>query len=53
MKKQLNQQQQIFWKGNICEEIKWETLTSKKELVVIIKGQFYSVKINQLSNKQK
>jgi hypothetical protein len=50
MKKQINKQQPIFFKGILCEEIKWETLTPKKELVVIIKGQFYSVKINQLNN---
>jgi hypothetical protein len=50
MKKELNQQQQIFWKGNICELIKWETLNSKNELVVKINGQFYSVNINQLKN---
>ena len=53
MKKELNQQQPIFFNGNICEQIKWETLTSKKEVAVKIKGQFYSVKIQQLTNKQK
>jgi hypothetical protein len=51
MKKELNQQQPIFFNGNICEQIKWETLNSKNELVVKIKGQFYSVNINKLNNK--
>ena len=50
MKTNLNQQLPIFWKGNLCQLVKWETMTAKKEIAVKIDGQFYSVKITELTN---
>lgn len=48
--KKLNQQKQIFFNGQLCTFIFWETLTAKGELAVKTERGFYNAKIKELKN---
>lgn len=50
METKFNKQLPIFWKGNLCQLIKWETLTFGGELKAKIKGKFITININDLTN---
>jgi hypothetical protein len=48
--KNLNQQKEIYFKGQLCTFIYWDTLTSKNEVAVKIGTGIYSVNIKSLKN---
>ena len=48
--KTLNQQEKIFFKGQLCLFIFWETLTAKGEVAVKTERGFYNAKIKELKN---
>jgi hypothetical protein len=50
MKTTLNQQAPIFWKGQLCKFIKWESLTFGGKLKIKINKKFIEADINELSN---
>jgi hypothetical protein len=50
MKPELNQSKPIFWKGNKCKLIKWETLNFGGKLKVKINTRFIEVDISELTN---
>jgi hypothetical protein len=50
MKTKLNQQAPIFWKGQLCKFIKWESLTFGGKLKIKINKKFIEADINELSN---
>lgn len=50
MNTKLNQQQSIFWRGNLCKFIKWETLNFGGKLKIKIDKKFIEADINELSN---
>ena len=47
----LNQSQTIFWKGEICKLIKWETLNFGGKLKIKIDKKFIEADIKELTNK--
>ena len=46
----LNQSQPIFWKGNLCKFIKWETLNFGGKLKIKIDKKFIEADITDLKN---
>jgi hypothetical protein len=46
----LNQSTPIFWKGNLCKFIKWETLNFGGKLKIKINKNFIQVDISELTN---
>jgi hypothetical protein len=46
----LNQSAPIFWKGNLCKFIKWETLNFGGKLKIKINKNFIEVDISELTN---
>jgi hypothetical protein len=46
----LNQSQPIFWKGNLCKFIKWETLNFGGKLKIKINRKFIEADIAELTN---
>jgi hypothetical protein len=46
----LNQGQPIFWKGNLCKFIKWETLNFGGKIKIKINKSFIEVDISELTN---
>ena len=46
----LNQAQPIFWKGIICQFIKWESLNFGGKLKIKINNKFIEVDITELKN---
>jgi hypothetical protein len=46
----LNQSAPIFWKGNLCKFIKWETLNFGGKLKIKINKNFIQVDISELTN---
>lgn len=50
MRKELNQQAPIFWRGNLCKFIKWESLNFGGKLKIKIHKKFIEVDISELTN---
>jgi hypothetical protein len=50
MKTTLEQNKPIFWKGNICKLIKWETLNFGGKLKIKVNTKLIEVDINELKN---
>ena len=50
LKTQLNQEKPIFWKGNLCKRIFWETLNFGGELKIKINSKTFFIKIEELTN---
>ena len=46
----LNQSAPIFWKGNLCKFIKWETLNFGGKLKIKINKNFIEADISELTN---
>lgn len=46
----LNREKPIFWKGNLCKMIFWETLNFGGELKIKIKTKKILIKIDELTN---
>lgn len=50
MKKELDQQADIFYKGTKCQFIYFDSLTSSGKILIKIKGSVQEVKFKDLSN---
>lgn len=50
MKNTLNQSAPIFWKGNICKFINWNSLNFDGKLKIKIDKKFIEVDIDELKN---
>ena len=46
----LNQDAPIFWKGNLCKFIDWESLTMGGKLLVKLEKRTIQVDIDELTN---